>query len=216
LKTTRVIDFLPDGTALCSGMNLEFFDIATGEKKPDKRLEKASAHVAAVAPDQSLLAISNVGHNVLVASLAPKAGKAREMMAPKNFQGLSCLAFSTDGKRLAGLGGSFRGERALVVWDTKTGKVLAQAEKLKVVGDQVIDLVPLRVFRFLPASDLVLFQWGVINTTTGAVVFEPQMGDDREVVGVTPVGPSHVMVLSRPLKGKTKPIHAEVVPVDAK
>ena len=202
-EADRVLAFRPDGSLL--------IDTSTGAQTPfalvDGKTGKLLRGVAgnprvgggstplAVTPDGKYMAFAARAEVTLVPVDA--GDKLRSLPMPeKDTWGADRLSFSSDGKLLAGTYHvEIGGKLMLVVWDVASGKLLPSTGQPKPAERGGLTFE--RTFRFFPESTLILCEKHAIDARTGKATPLKIPATTHTLLGLTPLGPRHVLVMYR-------------------
>src|SRR5262249_9564165 len=115
----------PDGQSILTGTNagLRHWDLGTGMEQAQVPLPLHDVRVLAVRPEDSLVAASGAGPDIVLFDW--KAGRVRAILTASDGQSgssINTLAFSPDGRQLLSAGSA----GVIWLWDVESGKVVRE------------------------------------------------------------------------------------------
>lgn len=151
--------FASDGSSLAAGASngsVAIWDPATGQPKPAPPAQKTEVGTLAFAPGNNELAIAYFEFGIRLWDCTKQVFRKQI----KSSDRLNCLAFSPDGKLLAGAGGVFYSPSKVTLWNVGDGKELTT---LRGHTDQVWALAFLRDGKSLvsAADDSTVRFWDI-------------------------------------------------------
>jgi WD40 repeat protein len=184
------LDISPDGKLVAAtGRDGVYLWPWTGGEKPVKlALKTRRAMAVQFSPDGKLLAIGDVGPIAVYLWDLQSAGVVRELEDEAQEFFVVAMAFTPDGKTLATPSGRGnlatppgRREKAILLWDTTSGKVVRRLDAAPMDPGR---LAISRDGRWLAATDLVLRRKKVWDLATGEELGRQFIGHEGTVSGV--------------------------------